>query len=113
MVNAPRLLIIINKAAAKARRAWPIIHTHLNTAGIHFDSYETTAPGDATVRTRVALRAGINTIAVVGGDGTLSEAAEGFFEFSNDTKTPAFGDQSPGRPWQFYPPAPGTILPVV
>jgi YegS/Rv2252/BmrU family lipid kinase len=48
---------------------------------VEFDSYETTQPGDATLRTRAALRSGVNTIAVLGGDGTLSEAAEGFFEF--------------------------------
>lgn len=32
------------------------------------------------MRTRAALRSGVTTIVVVGGDGTLSEAAEGFFE---------------------------------
>jgi diacylglycerol kinase family enzyme len=49
---------------------------------VHFDFYETVRPGDATIRTREALRNGVNTLAVVGGDGTLSEAAEGFFEFN-------------------------------
>jgi diacylglycerol kinase (ATP) len=83
MSSEPRLLIIINDAAAKAREAWPVIKGELERAGVGFDSYETTRPGDATVRTRAALRAGVNTIAVVGGDGTLSEAAQGFFEFSD------------------------------
>jgi YegS/Rv2252/BmrU family lipid kinase len=82
-VPAPsETLIIINNAAAKARRAWPIVREQLESAGVGFDFYETTQPGDATTRTREALRAGVNTIAVVGGDGTLSEAAQGFFEFS-------------------------------
>ncbi len=79
----PRTLIIINKAAAKARRSWPIVLKRLETTGTHFDFHETTEPGDAALRTRAALRAGITTIAIVGGDGTLSEAAEGFFEFGN------------------------------
>jgi diacylglycerol kinase (ATP) len=83
VVKQSRLLIIINKAAAKARRSWPIVGKQIEAAGLHFDSHETTQPGDAALRTRAALKAGINTIAVVGGDGTLSEAAEGFFEFSN------------------------------
>ena len=83
MVNQPSLLIIINNAAAKARRAWPTIRSHLIAVNIQFDSYETTGPGDATERSRSALRAGTTTIAIVGGDGTLSEAAEGFFEFSD------------------------------
>jgi diacylglycerol kinase family enzyme len=73
-------LIIINQAAAKARRAWPNIQKQLNTTNLKYQSYETKAPGDATQTTRAALRAGVTTIAVVGGDGTLSEAAEGFFE---------------------------------
>ena len=75
-------LIILNNTAANARQAWPIVLKHLEAAGVAFDLYETTRPGDATIRTREALRAGVNTIAVVGGDGTLSETAEGFFEFS-------------------------------
>ncbi len=31
------------------------------------------------------MRSGTGAVVVVGGDGTLSEAAEGFFEFNNDT----------------------------
>ncbi len=76
-----RPLIIVNNAAAKARRVWPNIKQRLDSAAVEFDWYETKRPGDATVRTREALRTGINTVAVVGGDGTLSEAAEGFFQF--------------------------------
>src|SRR6266540_1256732 len=80
MQNIP--LIILNNAAAKARQAWPIFRNCLEAGGIDFDVYETTQAGDATTRTREALIYGATTIAVVGGDGTLSEAAQGFFEFS-------------------------------
>jgi diacylglycerol kinase (ATP) len=78
-----RPLIIINNAAAKARRAWPNVRKQIEAGDIEFDASETTRPGDATIRTREALKAGVTTIAVVGGDGTLSEAAQGFFEFSD------------------------------
>ena len=78
------LLIIVNKAAAKAQRAWPIVEAALKRADIKYDVYLTTEPGDAIVRTRDALRRGTTSVAVVGGDGTLSEAAEGFFELHND-----------------------------
>src|SRR2546426_7181332 len=77
-----RPLIIINNAAAKARRAWLTVRKQIEAGDIEFDAYETTRPGDATARTREALQAGVTTVAVVGGDGTLSEAAQGFFEFS-------------------------------
>jgi YegS/Rv2252/BmrU family lipid kinase len=81
-MNAPaRTLVIINPASARARRAWPIIKSALAEASIGFDAHETTHAGDATERTRAALQNGYNLIAVVGGDGTLSEAASGFFEF--------------------------------
>ena len=81
-------LIIINNAAAKARRAWPTVRDRLAAGGVDLDFYETMQPADATVRTRIALKAGVTTIAVVGGDGTLSEAAEGFFEFNEDLEEP-------------------------
>jgi diacylglycerol kinase (ATP) len=79
-----KALIIVNNVAAKARMAWPIVRDRLTEAGIDYDVYQTTAAGDTTKRTRAALIAGTTTIAVVGGDGTLGEAAEGFFEFNQD-----------------------------
>ena len=91
MAPKTRLLIIVNSAAAKARRVSPSVLERLDAAGLTYDFYQTTQPGDATIRARKALRDGIDTIAVIGGDGTLSEAAEGFFEFSSrveDVPTP-------------------------
>lgn len=79
-----RTLVIINNIAAKARRAWPTIKKQLDAAGVEFEACETKAPGDATIHTRNALKSGISAIVVVGGDGTLSEAAEGFFEFNDN-----------------------------
>jgi diacylglycerol kinase (ATP) len=78
------LLVIINPAAAKAQRAWPIIKKQLDASGITFEIHTTAAPGDASNQTRAALKSGVDTVVVVGGDGTLSEAAEGFFEFDRD-----------------------------
>jgi YegS/Rv2252/BmrU family lipid kinase len=75
-------LIIINNAAAKAQRARLIVLEHLEAAGVRVHFYETLQPGDATIRTREALRSGVSTIVIIGGDGTLSEAAQGFFEFN-------------------------------
>jgi diacylglycerol kinase (ATP) len=81
-------LVIINHVAAKARRVWPLVRHQLEASGIEFDVHETLQPGHATTTTRAALRNGVTTIAVVGGDGTLSEAAEGFFEFSEQLSEP-------------------------
>jgi diacylglycerol kinase (ATP) len=82
-----RTLVIINPAAARARRAWPKARAALLEAAVEFEVYETAFAGDATQATRRALRDGYSTIAVVGGDGTLSEAAAGFFEFREDDES--------------------------
>jgi YegS/Rv2252/BmrU family lipid kinase len=74
-----RPLIIINNTAARAQRAWPAIRARLDDRAIAYDIYETATPGDATIHTRAALERGCSLVAVVGGDGTLSEAAAGYF----------------------------------
>ncbi|HEX8176562.1 MAG TPA: diacylglycerol kinase family protein [Pyrinomonadaceae bacterium] len=79
-----RTLVIINPAAARARRAWPKVRASLRESGIDFDVHETACAGDATSAARRALHEGYETIAVVGGDGTLSEAGAGFFEFDEN-----------------------------
>lgn len=97
LVSWPRLqaefvpaadLIIINHSAARARRLWPTIQKQLDAARVEYQAYETKAPGDATIKTRAALRSGVESVVVVGGDGTISETAEGFFEFNNDLDIP-------------------------
>ena len=91
-------LFIINKTAAKACRAWPIVEAKLAEEKVAFDLHQTIRPGDATNATRAALRDGVTTIAVVGGDGTLSEAAEGFFEFNSQNESPPKAINSEASP---------------
>ena len=80
MSEGASLLVVVNHAAARARRAWPGVRAALDAAGVRYEAHETRAPGDAQARTREALRAGCRTVAAVGGDGTLGEVASGFFE---------------------------------
>lgn len=80
------MLIIVNNVAAKARQAWPKIKSQLDVAGVDYRVHHTESAGDATFQTRTALKSGVQLIVVVGGDGTLSEAAEGFFEFSDNVE---------------------------
>jgi YegS/Rv2252/BmrU family lipid kinase len=87
MGSHPRILIVINNEAAKARRVWPGIASSLKDNQIEFDTHITTSAGDATITTREALRSGYEIIAVVGGDGTLSEAAAGFFALDQNVST--------------------------
>ncbi|HVF56530.1 MAG TPA: diacylglycerol kinase family protein [Pyrinomonadaceae bacterium] len=74
------LLVIINNAAARARLAWPRVREALEKSGVSFREHHTTHAGDAQAQARAALRSGTSIVAAVGGDGTLSEVASGFFE---------------------------------
>lgn len=78
------MLIIVNNVAAKARQSWPKIKSQLDAAGVDYQVHHTSRKGDATLTARAALKSGTQLIVVVGGDGTLSEAAEGFFQFNDD-----------------------------
>ncbi|HZI20032.1 MAG TPA: diacylglycerol kinase family protein [Pyrinomonadaceae bacterium] len=80
MTQAARLLVVVNYAAARARAAWPEVRGALDAAGVRFDAHESIRPGETEARTRRALTEGYDTVAVVGGDGTLSAAASGFFQ---------------------------------
>ena len=85
MSAQPELFIIVNYKAARARRAWAIVQPALVGAGLQFDAHEARHTGDAQTRVRVALSEGYRTIAVVGGDGTLSDVAAGFFRREQGT----------------------------
>jgi YegS/Rv2252/BmrU family lipid kinase len=82
------VLIIVNHVAAKARQAWPEIKNQLDAAGVDYQIFFTNQKGDATIQTSDALKSGTQLIVVVGGDGTLSEAAQGFFQFNDDLDIP-------------------------
>ena len=82
------MLIVINNVAAKARQSWPKIKKRLDAEGVQYQPHFTNHQGDATFQTSVALKSGTQLIVVVGGDGTLSEAAQGFFEFNEDLDVP-------------------------
>jgi YegS/Rv2252/BmrU family lipid kinase len=75
-----RTLILINPKSNRARSAWLRIKDALAENTIQCDVKETTTRGQGETITRDALNAGYQTIAVVGGDGTISETVRGFFQ---------------------------------
>jgi diacylglycerol kinase (ATP) len=79
-MSADGLFVIVNHTAARARAAWPRVREALTRAGVEFEAHESTRQGETEERTRDALGRGFGTVAAVGGDGTLSAAASGFFE---------------------------------
>jgi diacylglycerol kinase (ATP) len=77
-----KAFVVMNPASAGGRtlRRWPATLRALHAAGVLFTVHRTTAPGDATNAVRRALTGGFRTIVSVGGDGTLNEVVNGFFD---------------------------------
>ncbi len=81
-VDNTRPFLIINPAASsgKAGKRWPAMESQLLEQGLLFDCQLTGRPGEATFLSRQALQNGYQVIIAVGGDGTLNEVANGFFQ---------------------------------
>lgn len=79
--KGPFLLVVNPHAGAgRAEKNLPRLEHALREAGATFDVAHTSRVGHATEIVRDALGRGVRGIAVVGGDGTLSEAVNGFFD---------------------------------
>jgi diacylglycerol kinase (ATP) len=76
------ILVVVNPVAAAGRagRAWARISAQLRAAGLEFDVAMTSWPGEATQLARQAVRARRPVVVAVGGDGTINEVANGFFD---------------------------------
>ncbi|HEY1553356.1 MAG TPA: diacylglycerol kinase family protein [Kofleriaceae bacterium] len=78
---APRTVVVVNPSSqgGKLGKRWPELAESIGRA-FPFDAVMTTAPGDATRLAREALRAGAERVVAVGGDGTINEVVNGFFD---------------------------------
>ncbi len=78
---APRTTVIVNPRSqgGKLGKRWVDISDTIGRA-FPFDEAITTAPGDATRLTAEALRGGAERIVAIGGDGTVNEVVNGFFD---------------------------------
>lgn len=85
-----RTLVIVNpqSAAGRARKEWPHLSRLLQGRYGAFETRFTTQPGDATTLARRGLEEGFDNLIAVGGDGTLNEAANGFFQPAQPGKAP-------------------------
>jgi diacylglycerol kinase (ATP) len=75
-------LIVVNPASAGGQtgRRWPEVAGRLHEAGLDFDAVLTSCGGEAEELSRQALREGRSMVVAAGGDGTINEVANGFFE---------------------------------
>ncbi len=78
-----------NRWNARARRAGVL--AALRAAGVRFDAVETAGPGDATRLAREAALAGAEAVIAIGGDGTVSEVANGLLLAAEDGPTVPLG----------------------
>jgi diacylglycerol kinase (ATP) len=77
-----RTLVIVNpqSAAGRARKEWPSLSRILQGRYGDFETQFTTRSGEATDIARKGIQDGFETIIAVGGDGTLNEVTNGFFQ---------------------------------
>lgn len=77
----PRTVVIVNPKSQGGRlgKRWPEIAETLGRA-FPYDDVHTTGPNDATRIAREALQGGADRIIAIGGDGTINEVVNGFFD---------------------------------
>lgn len=85
------LSVVLNSSSGrgKAGRIWPELGQILKARYGDYQLQTTRGPGDATGLAREALRQGADWILAVGGDGTLNEVLNGFFETNGELINPA------------------------
>lgn len=90
-VSTPEELIVVanpRAGAGKATKLMPRLKRALESSGAAVDLRLTEGPRHATELVREALREGAEGIAVVGGDGTMNEAVNGFFDEGGEPLRP-------------------------
>lgn len=76
-----KILFIANPAAARGalKKSWPELLALIKKKIKNFDACFTKRPREATLLTRQALKKKYDLVVAVGGDGTLNECVNGFF----------------------------------
>lgn len=79
---APRIVVVVNprSQAGALGRKWSFLAAQLRREIGAFEDVLTRAPGDATRLAREAIDSGADIVVAIGGDGTINEVMNGFFE---------------------------------
>jgi len=80
-----KVFFVVNPVSAgkKTVKEWPSFEKQLKQKGLKFDWAFTDYPEHATSITREVLKSGYDVVVSVGGDGTMNEVVNGFFEMDN------------------------------
>jgi YegS/Rv2252/BmrU family lipid kinase len=78
----PSTVVVVNprSAGGKTERRWPQLRQIIHEAYGPFEERFTKAPGDGTALARAALGEGAELVVALGGDGTINEVVNGFFD---------------------------------
>lgn len=81
---------VVNPASGGGRtgHAWPAMRRALAQAGVDLEERLTRGPLEAVELAREALRSGCERVVAVGGDGTLNEVLNGFFDARGEAIAP-------------------------
>ena len=75
------LLVNPNSCSGLTGKGWDDLYSEIKEAlGTSVEVALTKKPGDGTILTRQFLKQGFKKVVAIGGDGTLNEVANGFFE---------------------------------
>lgn len=80
-MTTPRTVLIVNPKSQGGRlgKRWAEVGETIGRA-FPYDELVTQGPGDATRLAREALRGGAERVIAIGGDGTINEVVNGFFD---------------------------------
>ena len=78
----PRIVVIVNPKAQNGALGarWADIGASIRRELGSFDDVRTASPGDATRLAREAIDGGADVVVAIGGDGTINEVTNGFFD---------------------------------
>jgi YegS/Rv2252/BmrU family lipid kinase len=81
-MSTPRTVLVVNPESQSGAlgRNWYEYARIIRREMGSFEEVRTEGPGDATRLAREALRAGAERVVAIGGDGTINETVNGFFE---------------------------------
>jgi YegS/Rv2252/BmrU family lipid kinase len=83
------LVVYTHSAGGKTERRWPQLRATIHENFGPFEERFTRSAGEATELTRQALRDGAGLIVAVGGDGTVNEVVNGFFDGDKPVRSDA------------------------
>jgi YegS/Rv2252/BmrU family lipid kinase len=79
-MSGTTIIVNLRSQGGKTERRWPALRETLHEVLGPFEVRATLGPGSATELARAALKEGAQLVVALGGDGTINEVVNGFFD---------------------------------